>query len=71
MITLENLEILQTILMDLTTERKTIYNDLLDDKMFNLAEHELKRINSLCEVIEIVQVHKEYLIDLLDEIKKR
>ena len=47
MITLENLEILQTILMNLTTERKAIYNDLLDDKMFNLAEHELKRINSL------------------------
>ena len=68
MITLENLEILQTILMDLTTERKAIYNDLLDDKMFDLAEHELKRINSLCEVIAIVQVHKDYLIDLLNEI---
>lgn len=69
MITLQNLEDTQTVIMELTVERRAMYDDLIADNMHALADEEMKRIKSLCEAINVLQVHKEYLIDTINEIE--
>ena len=69
MITLQNLEDAQTIIMELTVERRAMYDDLISDNMQALAEEEMKRIEALCTTINVIQVHKEYLMDSINEIE--
>ena len=69
MITLQNLEDAQTIIMELTVERRAVYDDLISDNMQALAEEEMKRIEALCTTINVIQVHKDYLIDSINEIE--
>lgn len=69
MITLQNLEDAQTIIMELTIARRTVYNDLISDNMQELAEEEMKRIEALCTTINVIQVHKDYLMDSINEIE--
>ena len=49
MITLQNLEDAQTIIMELAVERRAVYNDLISDNMQALAEEEMQRIQALCK----------------------
>lgn len=70
MITLQNLEDAQTIIMELTVERRAVYDDLILDNMYELAEEEMQRIQALCTTINVIQVHKEYLIDSINEIER-
>lgn len=70
MITLQNLEDAQTIIMELTAERRAVYDDLISDNMQALAEEEMQRIKALCATINVIQVHKEYLIDSINEIER-
>lgn len=69
MITLQNLEDAQTIIMELTVERRAMYDDLISDNMQALAEEEMKRIKALCTTINVIQVHKDYLIDSINEVE--
>lgn len=69
MITLQNLEDVQTIIMELTVERRAMYDDLISDNMQALAEEEMKRIEALCTTINVIQVHKDYLMDSINEIE--
>lgn len=69
MITLQNLEDAQTIIMKLAVERKVMYADLISDNMQELAEEEMKRIEALCTTITVIQVHKDYLMDSINEIE--
>lgn len=69
MITLQNLEDAQTIIMELTVERRAMYDDLISDNMQALAEEEMKRIEALCTTINVIQVHKDYLMDSINEIE--
>ena len=69
MITLQNLEDAQTIIMELTVERRAMYDDLISDNMQALAEEEMKRIQALCTTINVIQVHKDYLMDSINEIE--
>lgn len=69
MITLQNLEDAQTIIMELTVERRAVYDDLISDNMQALAEEEMKRIEALCTTINVIQVHKDYLMDSINEIE--
>lgn len=69
MITLQNLEYAQTIIMELTVERRAVYDDLISDNMQELAEEEMQRIKALCATINVIQVHKEYLMDSINEIE--
>lgn len=69
MITLQNLEDAQTIIMELTVERRAVYDDLISDNMQALAEEEMKRIQALCTTINVIQVHKDYLMDSINEIE--
>lgn len=68
MITLQNLEDAQTIIMELAKERMQVLQDLVADGMIELAKEESYRTQALCNVIEIIQVHKDYMIDSLNEI---
>ena len=69
MITLQNLEDAQTIIMELTVERRAMYDDLISDNMQALAEEEMKRIKALCTTINVIQLHKDYLIDSINEVE--
>lgn len=69
MITLQNLEDVQTIIMELTVERRAVYDDLIADNMQALAEEEMQRIQALCTTINVIQVHKEYLMDSINEVE--
>lgn len=69
MITLQNLEDAQTIIMELTVERRAVYDDLISDNMQELAEEEMKRIKALCTTLNVIQVHKDYLMDSINEIE--
>ena len=69
MITLQNLEDAQTIIMELIVERRAVYDDLISDNMQALAEEEMKRIEALCATINVIQVHKDYLMDSINEIE--
>ena len=69
MITLQNLEDAQTIIMELAVERRAVYNDLISDNMQALAEEEMQRIQALCTTISVIQVHKDYLMDSINEIE--
>lgn len=69
MITLQNLEDAQTIIMELTVERRAVYDDLISDNMQGLAEEEKQRINALITTINVIQVHKDYLMDSINEIE--
>ena len=69
MITLQNLEDAQTIIMELAVERRAMYDDLISDNMQALAEEEMKRIKALCTTINVIQVHKDYLIDSINEVE--
>lgn len=69
MITLQNLEDAQTIIMELIVERRAVYDDLISDNMRGLAEEEMQRINALCTTITVIQTHKDYLIDSINEIE--
>ena len=69
MITLQNLEDAQTIIMELIVERRVVYDDLISDNMQALAEEEMKRIKALCTTINVIQVHKDYLMDSINEIE--
>ena len=69
MITLQNLEDAQTIIMELTVERRAVYDDLISDNMQELAEEEMQRIQALCTTINVIQVHKDYLMDSINEIE--
>ena len=69
MITLQNLEDVQTLLAELAIERRLVYNDLISDNMQELAEEEMERIEALCTTINVIQVHKDYLMDSINEIE--
>lgn len=69
MITLQNLEDAQTIIMELTVERRAVYDGLISDNMQELAEEEMQRIEALCTTINVIQVHKDYLMDSINEIE--
>lgn len=69
MITLQNLEDAQTLLAELAIERRLVYNDLISDNMQELAEEEMERIEALCTTINVIQVHKDYLMDSINEIE--
>ena len=69
MITLQNLEDAQTIIMELTVERRAVYDGLISDNMQALAEEEMQRIQALCTTINVIQVHKGYLMDSINEIE--
>lgn len=69
MITLQNLEDAQTIIMELTVERRAVYDDLIVDNMPELAEEEMQRIQALCTTISVIQVHKDYLMDSINEVE--
>lgn len=69
MITLQNLEDAQIIIMELTVERRAMYDDLISDNMLELAEEEMQRIKALCATINVIQVHKDYLMDSINEIE--
>lgn len=69
MITLQNLEDTQTLIAELAIERRLVYNDLIADNMQELAEEEMKRIEVLCTTIAVIQVHKDYLMDAINEIE--
>lgn len=69
MITLQNLEDAQTIIMELTVERRAVYDDLIADNMHELAKEEMQRIEALCTTINVIQVHKDYLMDSINEIE--
>lgn len=69
MITLQNLEDAQTIIMELTVERRAVYDDLISDNMHELAKEEMQRIEALCTTINVIQVHKDYLMDSINEIE--
>ena len=69
MITLQNLEDAQTIIMELTVERRAMYDDLIADNMQALAEEEMQRIQALCTTINVIQVHKDYLMDSINEVE--
>lgn len=69
MITLQNLEDAQTIIMELTVARRAVYDDLISDNMQELAAEEMKRIEALCTTINVIQVHKDYLMDSINEIE--
>ena len=69
MITLQNLEDAQTIIMELAVERRAVYDDLISDNMHELAEEEMQRIKALCTTINVIQVHKDYLMDSINEIE--
>lgn len=69
MITLQNLEDAQTIIMELTVERRAVYDDLISDNMPELAEEEMQRIQALCTTINVIQVHKDYLMDSINEVE--
>ena len=69
MITLQNLEDAQTIIMELTVERRAVYDDLISDNMQALAEEEMQRIQALCTTINVIQTHKDYLMDSINEVE--
>lgn len=69
MITLQNLEDAQTIIMELTVERRAVYDDLISDNMHELAKEEMQRIQALCTTINVIQVHKDYLMNSINEIE--
>ena len=69
MLTLQNLEDGQTIIMELSVKRRAVYDDLISDNMPELAEEEMQRIQALCTTINVIQVHKEYLMDSINEIE--
>lgn len=69
MITLQNLEDAQTVIMELTLKHRAVYDDLISDNMQELAEEEMQRIKTLCATINMIQVHKDYLMDSINEIE--